>query len=110
MVFFWQCQGSRAGQTECNSFKILDVKAEGRGPCMRDPGPDNESDDLDDPGKRVKETLDVKAKGEVVKEETTEIGAGRADEHMFESKQEQEPGPPDVNERLVKEEPVKEEL
>lgn len=45
MVFFWQCQASRAGKVECGAFKILDIKAEGRGPCMADPGPDDEPDD-----------------------------------------------------------------
>lgn len=45
MAFFWQCQASRAGKVECSAFKILDIKAEGRGPCMADPGPDDEPDD-----------------------------------------------------------------
>ncbi|EJT47115.1 hypothetical protein A1Q1_04108 [Trichosporon asahii var. asahii CBS 2479] len=75
MVFFWQCQGSRAGKTECNTFKILDINAEGRGPCMRDPGPDFEPDEEQQP---VKKEIDVKNEPMV----KSEAEAGRADEHV----------------------------
>lgn len=53
MAFFWQCQASRAGKPECGGFKLLDIRAEGRGPCMGDEGPDVE--DFDE--------LSVKAEG-----------------------------------------------
>lgn len=38
MVFFWQCQspGQTGDLKGCGFFKILDVKGEGRGPCMMD--------------------------------------------------------------------------
>jgi hypothetical protein len=38
MAYFWQCQSS--GQTGdmkgCGFFRLLDMKAEGRGPCLQD--------------------------------------------------------------------------
>lgn len=38
MVFFWQCQspGQTGEMKGCGFFKILDLKAEGRGPCVDD--------------------------------------------------------------------------
>lgn len=38
MVYFWQCQSSSITGTEkgCGFFRILDMKAEGRGPCFGD--------------------------------------------------------------------------
>lgn len=36
MAFFWQCQASRSGRAECGGFRVLDMRAEGRGPCMVD--------------------------------------------------------------------------
>jgi hypothetical protein len=36
MVFFWQCQspGQTGDLRGCGFFRILDMKAEGRGPCI----------------------------------------------------------------------------
>ncbi|KAJ9097679.1 hypothetical protein QFC21_004716 [Naganishia friedmannii] len=36
MVYFWQCQSSSITGTEkgCGFFRVLDMKAEGRGPCF----------------------------------------------------------------------------
>jgi hypothetical protein len=38
MVFFWQCQapGQTGDMKGCGFFRILDMKAEGRGPCVVD--------------------------------------------------------------------------
>ena len=38
MVFFWQCQcpGQTGDMKGCGFFRILDMKAEGRGPCIVD--------------------------------------------------------------------------
>lgn len=38
MVFFWQCQspGQTGDMKGCGFFRILDMKAEGRGPCITD--------------------------------------------------------------------------
>jgi hypothetical protein len=38
MVFFWQCQspGQTGDMKGCGFFRILDMKAEGRGPCVID--------------------------------------------------------------------------
>ena len=38
MVFFWQCQspGQTGDLKGCGFFRILDMKAEGRGPCVGD--------------------------------------------------------------------------
>ena len=38
MVFFWQCQspGQTGDLKGCGFFKILDLRAEGRGPCVGD--------------------------------------------------------------------------
>lgn len=107
MVFFWQCQAAKAGKVECNAFKILDVRGEGRGPCMRDPGPDDEPDDV------VKEEVGVKPEHEPVDEEL-EVKAeelAHAEHVSDELKQEprREPGPPVANEELVKEELEKQE-
>ena len=100
MVFFWQCQGSRAGKTECNTFKILDINAEGRGPCMRDPGPDFEPDEEQQPVKK-----EIDAKTEAV--ERVEPEAGRADERVSD-RFKQDTGEPASS--IVKNEPLKEEL
>ncbi|WWC60158.1 uncharacterized protein I303_102722 [Kwoniella dejecticola CBS 10117] len=39
MMYFWQCQSpAKTGDMKgCGFFKILDMKKEGRGPCLRDP-------------------------------------------------------------------------
>ena len=38
MAFFWQCQspGSTGSMKGCGFFRILDMRAEGRGPCVVD--------------------------------------------------------------------------
>jgi len=38
MVFFWQCQspGQTGDMKGCGFFRILDMRAEGRGPCLGD--------------------------------------------------------------------------
>lgn len=38
MVWFWQCQspGQTGEMKGCGFFKILDMKGEGRGPCIGD--------------------------------------------------------------------------
>lgn len=38
MVFFWQCQspGQTGDMKGCGFFRILDIRAEGRGPCLGD--------------------------------------------------------------------------
>lgn len=38
MVFFWQCQapGQTGDMKGCGFFRILDMRAEGRGPCVID--------------------------------------------------------------------------
>ena len=38
MIFFWQCQapGQTGDMKGCGFFRILDMKAEGRGPCIID--------------------------------------------------------------------------
>lgn len=38
MVFFWQCQspGQTGDLKGCGFFRILDMGAEGRGPCIGD--------------------------------------------------------------------------
>ena len=38
MAYFWQCQspGQTGDLKGCGFFRILDMKAEGRGPCMGD--------------------------------------------------------------------------
>jgi hypothetical protein len=38
MVWFWQCQspGQTGEMKGCGFFKVLDMKGEGRGPCIGD--------------------------------------------------------------------------
>jgi len=38
MVFFWQCQspGQTGDLKGCGFFRLLDMEAEGRGPCIVD--------------------------------------------------------------------------
>jgi hypothetical protein len=38
MIFFWQCQapGQTGDMKGCGFFRILDMKGEGRGPCIID--------------------------------------------------------------------------
>jgi hypothetical protein len=38
MAFFWQCQspGQTGDMKGCGFFKVLDMVAEGRGPCVGD--------------------------------------------------------------------------
>jgi len=38
MIYFWQCQapGQTGDMKGCGFFRILDMKAEGRGPCIID--------------------------------------------------------------------------
>lgn len=38
MIFFWQCQapGQTGDMKGCGFFRILDMKGEGRGPCIVD--------------------------------------------------------------------------
>lgn len=107
MVFFWQCQAAKAGKVECNAFKILDVRGEGRGPCMRDPEPDDEPDEAD-VKPEVKEEVGKTPECVPVKEEVSVKAEQVSAEHVSdELKQEprREPGPPVVKEELVKEEP-----
>jgi len=46
MAFFWQCQspGTTGSMKGCGFFKILDMRGEGRGPCI---GYDEEEDQVE---------------------------------------------------------------
>ncbi len=33
--YFYQCQASALGTMGCSYFKLLDMEAEGRGPCLK---------------------------------------------------------------------------
>lgn len=49
MAYFWQCQSpTSTGELKgCGFFKILDMKGEGRGPCVGDVVPEAASDGAD---------------------------------------------------------------
>lgn len=93
MAFFWQCQASRAGKVECGAFKVLDMKAEGRGPCMADPV------DPVDPRSSEDSGPDEKPRTETHEDESTpaanaEDALVRAGEHVSDGpKQESAPAP-----------------
>lgn len=75
MLFFWQCQspGATGDMKGCGFFKILDMKGEGRGPCIgyEDDGVEEEIVEWDGTSRGDDDAVDTAVN---VKEENPSVG------------------------------------